>query len=85
MGGERADCVGSQRKLETCKYTSVELPAVCLTLKALEAGRVEVLATCLWRALNAFGEMPAAHAESAEERTLAAAAAKGQQRHEAVL
>ena len=71
--------------LSTWKYTAVELPSVCLTLRALEAGRREVLDTCLWRTLNAIRELSAANSEMAEERTLRAAAAKEQSRHEVVL
>ena len=70
----------------TWKYAALEIPAVCLALKALDASRADVLATCEWRALSAFGDLPAAHTGSVEERTLRAAARlKGQSLQEASL
>ena len=70
--------------LSTWKYTAVELPAVCLTLRALEAGRREVLDTCLCRTLNAIRDLSAANFEMAEERTEGSRRQK-QSRHEVVL
>ena len=69
----------------TWKYCTLELPAILMQLKGIEAGRAELLASCHWKALDAMGALPAAHASALEERTRLAAMVKGRQWLDATL
>ena len=69
---ERAKSVVS-----TWKYVAVEVPALCIQLKGVEAARGEVLATCQWRVLQQMEALPSAHRAAVEERNGRAARRKG--------
>ena len=66
--------------LRTWKYFTVELPAVCLTLQAVEACRAEALATATMRSLHALGELSGAHTRAVEENTLRIAQQRNRER-----
>ena len=64
--------------VSTWTYCTLELPALCLHLKAVEANRAQRLAECQWRALDALSELPNAEMALVEERTRQAATLKGE-------
>ena len=77
---ERAKSVVS-----TWKYVAVEVPALCIQLKGIEATRGEVLATCQWRTLEQMGALPLAHTAAVDERNGRAARRKGKEWLDATL
>ena len=55
----------SKSTVSTWKHCGIEVPAVCIHLKGLEARRAEVLQGCLEQAVEAMGMLPTAAADGA--------------------
>ena len=72
-------------EVSTWKYCTLEIPAICIQLKGVDAQRADVVAAAQWRALNALSELPTGLANVIEERTRQAASLKGQQWLDATL
>ena len=71
--------------ISTWKHCTLEIPAVCIQMKGVEASRSELLASTQWRALDQLSELPNASTNDMEERLRLAAEIKGRRWLDAAL
>jgi hypothetical protein len=71
--------------IQTWKFCTLQMPALCCALKAEEHARAEEVRSLQWRAIEALGRLPAQLSNTVEEMTRHAAGREGELWLEATL